>query len=94
MVELIAAKLEQQGFKCALSGVPLVPGKNASLDHIYPKLKYPAVAAEPTNLVWVDHTLNKMKQDADPDDPVVAAVFATAIVEKLRALAKLVVFPA
>jgi hypothetical protein len=94
MVEAVAAKLEQQEFKCAFTGVPLVPGKNASLDHVYPKLKYPVIAAELTNLVWVDATFNKMKLDADPNDPVVAAIFAPAIVEKLRALAKLVVFPA
>lgn len=50
--------LEQQDFKCALSGIQLTP-KSAALDHITP------VADNGThdisNLQWLNHNVNRMK---------------------------------
>lgn len=86
-IEAVATKLEAQEFKCALTGVPIVPGKNASLDHVLPRTKYPELAAELTNLVWVDHSVNVMKQNITPEDPMLDVLFAPALVARIRDLA-------
>jgi hypothetical protein len=92
-VEAVAAKLEAQEFKCALTGVPLVPGKNASLDHVLPRTKYPELATELTNLIWVDHAVNVMKQNITPEDRMLDVLFAPALVARIRELASKVIRP-
>jgi 5-methylcytosine-specific restriction endonuclease McrA len=49
---------EQQG-KCAVTGEKLVPGVNASLDHIQPLSR--GGTSERSNLRWVTSTVNHMK---------------------------------
>jgi hypothetical protein len=50
----------QQG-KCAYLGVALVPGGNASIDHMTPPSRGGTHA--PENLQWVDERINRMKTD-------------------------------
>lgn len=55
----LLGKLSNQRFKCKYSGLRLIPGLNASLDHIDPYCKSKNYSLE--NLCWVDLTLNRMK---------------------------------
>jgi len=48
-----------QGCKCALSGVPMVLGENAELDHITPSSR--AGSNDITNTQWVLCVVNRMK---------------------------------
>lgn len=50
---------EKQEGKCAISGLPLTPGLNASLDHIIPKSMGGPNTIE--NLQWVLHSINSFK---------------------------------
>lgn len=56
---------EQQG-KCAVTGEKLVPGVNASLDHIVPVSR--GGTSEKGNLRWVTSTINHMKWDLTDDE--------------------------
>ena len=53
--------LEKQEFKCFYTGMPLVPGKNASIDHLNPRSRYPEEESELNNIAWVDREVNRMK---------------------------------
>lgn len=53
--------LENQGFKCAYSGVILIPGDNASVDHKTPRSRGGLNVIE--NLQWVSKKINSMKGD-------------------------------
>lgn len=66
--EAIKEKLERQGFVCPYSGRKLVPGANASLDHIKPKSKHPELASDMENLEWVDVDVNYAKLDMSKED--------------------------
>ena len=54
---------EAQGRRCALTGVLLVPGVNASIDHKVPRAK--GGSDDIDNLQWVDLKVNLMKRDMD-----------------------------
>lgn len=54
---------EAQGRRCALTGVSLVPGLNASIDHKVPRAK--GGSDDIGNLQWVDLKVNLMKRDMD-----------------------------
>ena len=56
-------KLEEQNFRCFYTNTLLLPGINASLDHIIPKSK--GGSNELNNLVWVDFSVNRMKNNLD-----------------------------
>lgn len=58
---LLLKKLEQQKRRCALSGIPLVIGVNASIDHKLCQAKHPYDRLNRNNLHWVDIRVNKMK---------------------------------
>jgi hypothetical protein len=60
--------LEKQDFKCPYTGLKLVPGENASLDHIKPVSKFPELACEISNVEWVHKKINWMKMDWDKQD--------------------------
>ena len=53
----------RQGERCALSGVTLVMGDNASVDRIDSDHGY-----TPENIQWVDKTINQMKSDLDQEE--------------------------
>ena len=56
MWQAIKQLLEKQEYKCAYSGRHLIPGVNASLDHIVPIAK--SGSNDITNLQWVDKQIN------------------------------------
>jgi 5-methylcytosine-specific restriction endonuclease McrA len=58
--------LERQGFRCALSGLPLIPGQNASLDHIVPRAR--GGTHELSNLQWVTTDINNAKWALGADE--------------------------
>ena len=57
-----------QNFRCALSGRRLVPGHNASIDHIKPVSKYPELSSDLNNLQWVTIGANRAKNNHDESD--------------------------
>ena len=57
----IRDKFKKQGGKCAYSGTKLMPGRNASLDHIVPKSR--GGTNRLSNLQWVDRGVNTMKSN-------------------------------
>ncbi len=61
-------KLENQQFCCVYSGDKITLGVNDSIDHIYPKSKYPDRAIDPSNVQWVTRTVNWAKGCLDHDE--------------------------
>lgn len=64
----LLAKLEQQQWQCVYSGDEIVLGVNDSVDHIYPKSKYPDRALDISNIQWVTRTINRMKDCLEHDE--------------------------
>lgn len=58
--------IEEQDWKCILSGAQLVPGVNASLDHRLPISR--GGSSEIGNVQWVTKTINRMKTDLTNDE--------------------------
>lgn len=56
------AKLETQDFRCYYTGITLVPGVNASLDHRIPRSRG-GDPLDPDNCVWCDRLINAFKND-------------------------------
>jgi hypothetical protein len=54
-------KLDTQGRRCAYSGLPLIVGVNASIDHRACVARHPDKKHEASNLHWVDARVNQMK---------------------------------
>ena len=61
----LLGKLANQKFRCAYSGICLIPGINASLEHVnaFTNNKDGSIA----NIVWVDSLLNKLKGSKDKE---------------------------
>lgn len=59
-------KLEAQNFKCAYTGEAIVPGINASIDHIVPASR--GGSDGPENLQWVSKVINLMKTSMTHDE--------------------------
>ena len=55
-------KLESQGFRCYYTGDPLIPGVNASIDHLVPKSRGGS-GSDIENCVWCDRDINALKND-------------------------------
>jgi len=62
--------LEKQNYRCVYTNIPLVVGRNASIDHIIAKSKGGQDAVE--NFQWVHLWINKMKNDKPHDEFVVS----------------------
>lgn len=60
--------LVKQDYKCAYTGIPLVLGLNASIDHIKAKSKHPELQHSKDNIIWVDFDINLMKRQHDLED--------------------------
>jgi hypothetical protein len=56
---------QQQGI-CALTGLPMVPGVNASIDHHIPQSK--GVDNSPGNLRWILRAVNTAKSNLTDDE--------------------------
>ncbi len=63
---ILKEKLVAQGFRCAYSGEPIVPGINASIDHIVPSSR--GGSPEAHNLQWVSKIVNLMKTSMTHDE--------------------------
>ena len=61
MATLMLQKLEQQGYRCAITGEVLVPAVNASLDHIVPQSK--GGSHDIDNLQWVIKDVNRARHN-------------------------------
>jgi 5-methylcytosine-specific restriction endonuclease McrA len=57
---------QKQGGRCAYTGDMLVPGANASIDHILPKARGGALGIG--NLQWVTLTVNRAKRELTNDE--------------------------
>ncbi len=68
LYQLLLDKWEEQGGRCAYTGIELTPGVNTSIDHILPKSLYPELKYTPSNLQWVHLIVNDMKGNRMPDD--------------------------
>jgi hypothetical protein len=62
-LETILAKLHAQRYKCYYSGLPIILGATASLDHRNPRVRFPDEWSDPNNIVWVHKIINRMKTD-------------------------------
>lgn len=62
----LIAKLEEQEYKCAITGDILVPGSNASIDHIVPKCK--GGSNDISNLQWTTEIANRSKWEMSTDE--------------------------
>lgn len=60
-VELLKNLWEEQHGRCAVTGVKLTPGFNASIDHITPKSR--GGSSDKSNLRWVLLRINQCKWD-------------------------------
>lgn len=61
--EILLQKLEQSDFKCFYTGIDIVPGLNACVDHVIPKSKNKNLIDDLDNLVWCDKRINIMKSN-------------------------------
>jgi hypothetical protein len=46
----------------------LVPGANASVDHIYPVSRFPHLKSDPANVEWVCSAVNILKREYTPEE--------------------------
>lgn len=64
--------LKEQFYKqkqiCPFTGIKLELGKNASVEHIKPRHKYPNETKNFKNVVWVHYRFNEMKKDMELED--------------------------
>lgn len=61
------AVLERQQFRCYYTGLALVPGDNASLDHRIPRSRGGGLG-DIANCVWADRAINAFKGDQTEDE--------------------------
>lgn len=66
LVQKLETMLQQQGGCCALTGLPLKLGENASIDHIIPRSKGGLDVIE--NLRWLDYRVNMSRRDLSDDE--------------------------
>jgi len=62
----IKTLIEKQKYKCRYTGKELIPGVNATIDHIIPISKGGTNDIE--NLQWVTERINRIKNDMDHDE--------------------------
>jgi hypothetical protein len=67
-VDWALAQFERQGGRCYLSGIALVIGENACLDHIFSRARYQHhnIAGGLENLAWADADVNRSKNQLTP----------------------------
>jgi hypothetical protein len=64
----LASLMSKQNWKCAISGRQLIPGDNASPDHIIPVAENPKLKYDINNLQWVDIDVNFAKRALSQND--------------------------
>ena len=60
--------LEKQDYRCPYTGVLLIPGINASLEHRKPKSKFPHLKNDWSNIQWSHWYVNNMKQTLSEEE--------------------------
>jgi len=60
---ILRDKLISQNYRCAYTGEQLVLGINASVDHAFPKKRFPDLSRDPSNIEWVTREINLAKRD-------------------------------
>jgi hypothetical protein len=65
-IVLLKQLWDEQNGRCAVTGTELLPGFNASLDHIVPKSR--GGTSEKSNLRWVLLRINQIKWDMTHDE--------------------------
>lgn len=65
---LLKQKIEEQGYRCDYSGIKLIIGDNASIDHIKSKVRHPELSNDVNNVHWVDLRINLMKRELDESE--------------------------
>ncbi len=60
--------LELQGWLCPYTGDKLVLGFNDSVDHKFPRTKFPEQSTNILNLEWTTRGINQMKADRTKDE--------------------------
>lgn len=66
--DFLLYKLNSQGWACPYTGEKLVLGCNDSIDHIYPRSRFPNKINDQTNVEWVTRRINTTKRDQTPDE--------------------------
>lgn len=84
-IELLKQVWDEQQGRCAVTGLALIPGHNASLDHIVPVSKGGVTSRG--NLRWVLFEINRAKADMSHDQFVeLCAAVVRAQEPKVRAV--------
>jgi hypothetical protein len=78
---LFWAKLEAQHFLCFYTGIELVPGRNASVDHRIP-ISRGGSPSDPENCVWCDRLVNAFKNDLTEDEFIERCRIIVALASK------------
>lgn len=60
--EQLKRLLIKQNRRCPYTGIKLIIGVNASIDHINPRALYPNLVGKINNLEWVDEDVNRAKR--------------------------------
>ncbi len=76
--------IESQNYTCAYTGEKLIPGKNASIDHIFPKSR--GGSDENTNLQWTTTLVNRVKYTLTHDEFIEFCKHIVTINEAKRGL--------
>lgn len=66
--DILKSKLEIQSRKCYYTGLSLMPGINASLDHVVAESIDPSLKTDINNVVWCDKRINEMKTNFSVDE--------------------------
>lgn len=61
-------KMEYQNHTCPYTGVKLVKGINASIDHIKPKKRFPELYRDLSNVEWICLDINMSKRDKTKEE--------------------------
>ena len=77
-------KLEEQEYRCFFTDIELIPGKNATVDHLNPKSKHPELESDIDNIVWCDKRINLMKGDFTYDEFISTCKTVLAFGEDVR----------
>lgn len=66
--QAIEAQWNKQDGVCPYTGLRLMLGKDASLDHTLPTSRFPERHTDPNNWQWVHYRVNEMKKDWTPGE--------------------------
>ena len=68
MTTTLMTLMARQAHRCPYTGVALLPGVNASLDHIMPTSRFPELGRDVTNVQWTSKIANQAKSALTGDE--------------------------